>query len=197
VEIIYRDGKKKDCLRLAELDNIASQGAVNYLFHDLVPGFTPVQVVAHGLEGDDHPHSYRSAIVAEYNNEVVGMALSYPSRFHGVTEEMKGFFPAERLEHFKHFFSARVEDSLFLDALGVLPEFRGKGIGTELIHLTEKKAVENGHTVVSLMVFADNTEARRLYERCGFAVVETVELLPHDLIPHEGGCLLMSCRIAV
>ncbi len=197
MEIVYREGRRKDSLRLAELDDMASQGAVDYLFRDLVPGLAPVQVVAHGLEGDDFPHSYQSAIAAEYNQEVVGMALSYPSHFHGITEEMRDFFPAERLEHFKHFFSARVENSLFLDALGILAEFRGKGIGSALISLTKKKAVKAGYDFLSLMVFADNWDARRLYERCGFVVVETVELPPHELMPHEGGCLLMSSDIGL
>jgi hypothetical protein len=45
------------------------------------------------------------------------------------------------------------------------------------------------------MVFADNTDAQRLYVRCGFKTVESVELKSHELIPHEGGCLLMKCEI--
>ena len=45
------------------------------------------------------------------------------------------------------------------------------------------------------MVFADNLDAKRLYVRCGFKTVKSVELKPHALIPHEGGCLLMKCEI--
>jgi ribosomal protein S18 acetylase RimI-like enzyme len=73
--------------------------------------------------------------------------------------------------------------------------FRGKGIGTQLIALTKKKAKEEGFKALSLMVLADNTDAQRLYARCGFKTVAAVELKSHDLIPHEGGCLLLKCEI--
>ncbi len=81
METKYRSGKKQDCVKLAELINIASDGVVEYLFHDLVPGMTPTQVVAHNLENDNYPHSYRSAVVAEEESDVIGMALSYPSSY--------------------------------------------------------------------------------------------------------------------
>jgi hypothetical protein len=45
------------------------------------------------------------------------------------------------------------------------------------------------------MVLADNADAQRLYVRCGFKILESVELKSHELIPHEGGCLLMKCEI--
>lgn len=80
--IQYRPGKKKDSNNIAELVDIVSGGAVEYLFHDLVPDMTPVQVVAHNLKNDYYPHSYKSTVVALDGQEIVGMALSYPSAFH-------------------------------------------------------------------------------------------------------------------
>jgi ribosomal protein S18 acetylase RimI-like enzyme len=103
--------------------------------------------------------------------------------------------PKDRLEHFKSFYSSRVDDSLFLNALCVAERFRGKGIGTKLISLTKKKAKEGGFKALSLMVFADNKNAQRLYRRCGLKIAEAVELKSHEIIPHEGGCLLMKCVI--
>ena len=55
MEIKYRPGKKQDCPKIAELINIASEGVVEYLFHDLVPGATPVQAVAHSLGNENSP----------------------------------------------------------------------------------------------------------------------------------------------
>lgn len=197
MNIIYREGRKEDSLRLAELINIASEGVVEYLFHDLIPDLTPVQIIAHNLESDKYPRSYKSTIVAESNGKIVGMALSIPSQFHRITEEMKNFFPEERLAHLKNFFSTRIENSLLLDTLCVEEEFRGKGIGGELISLTEKKAKENSYDALSLIVFADNTAAQRLYKRCGFEIVKKVKLESHQLIPHEGGCFLMKYNITL
>lgn len=84
----YRTGERKDCKKLAELTTIASDGIVEYLFHNLVSGMTPIQVVAHNLENDNYPHSYRSAVVAAEETDVIGMALSYPSSYHKITDEM-------------------------------------------------------------------------------------------------------------
>ena len=195
MEITYRQGKKEDCNLLAEFVSIASDGIIDFMFHDLIPGVTPVQIVARNLESGDYPRSYKNAIVAECEKEIVGMALSIPSQFHKITKEMENFFPADKLGHLKQFFSARVEDSLLLDTLCVDEKFRGKGIGAELISLTKKKATKAGYNILSLIVLADNNNAQRLYWRCGFELVENVELKPNKFIPHQGGCLLIMCKI--
>ena len=83
---------------------------------------TPVQIVTHNLESDKYPLSYKNAIVAESDDKIVGMALSIPSHYHKITDEMQEFFPEERLEHLNHFFSARVDNSLLLDTLCVNEE---------------------------------------------------------------------------
>jgi ribosomal protein S18 acetylase RimI-like enzyme len=195
IEIEYRQGKKRDCAKLAEFINMASDGVVEYLFRDLVPGMTPVQVVTHNLKRDDGPHSYKSAAVAMDNDDVVGMALSYPSAHHKITPEMRGFFPADRLEHLGPFYSARIENTWYLDTLGVTESHRRRGIGERLISLTKERSAENGFHVLSLIVFADNTTAISVYERTGFTVERKVELSGNDLIRHEGGCLLMKCDL--
>ncbi|MBT8357572.1 MAG: GNAT family N-acetyltransferase [Desulfobacterales bacterium] len=194
-DINYTPGEKEDCAKLAELVNIASDGVVDYLFHDLVPGMTPVQVMAHNYENDNYPHSYKSAIIASDKNEIVGMALSYPSCFHKISDEMRSFFPVERLEHFRAFYSSRVENSWFLDALCVVESHRRCGIGEKLISLTKQKAVENGYHALSLIVFADNALALPVYKNTGFEIVQKVELGGNEFIKHDDGCLLMNCEI--
>ncbi|MEN8245600.1 MAG: N-acetyltransferase [Thermodesulfobacteriota bacterium] len=139
MNISYRSGRTDDCPVLAKLVNIASEGVVEFLFNGLIPEMTPEQMVAHNLSTDSSYYSYKNAIVAEYNNDPIGVSLSYPSHFHKITEEMKQFLPKDRLEHFKNFYSYRVEDSLFLNALCVDGVFRRKGIGAELISLTHVK----------------------------------------------------------
>jgi len=191
----YRPGEKKDCLKLAELISVASDGVVEYLFHDLVPAMTAVQVVAQDLEEGNAPESYKSSVVAVDAKDVAGMALSYPSSYHKVTDEMRGFFPADRLEHLRHYYSSRVENTWMLDALGVFDNYRRRGIAEKLISLTKERAIENGYNTLSLIVFADNALAIPLYERTGFEVVQKIELRSNEFIKHNNGCLLMRCEI--
>lgn len=133
--------------------------------------------------------------MATYQQRIVGMTLSYPSSYHHITEEMRQFLPPERLEHFQQFYAARIDQSLYLDTICVDEHFRGQNIGSQLLSLTKKRAQEQGFDTMSLIVFADNTRAQRLYRRCGFQLVKQVELRRHALIPHDGGCLLMKCEL--
>ena len=194
-DIQFREGRIEDCYRISELDDMASGGAIDYLFHDLIPNIAPVQVVAQNLEQDNYPYTYKSAIVAKHCNRVIGFSLSYPAEFHTISQEMRRYFPPERLAHFNDFFTTRVEGSFFLDGLGVDPDYQRNGIGSRLIDFTKEKAHSEGYTALSLIVFADNIEAIRLYERCGFQTVKRIELQPHERIPHQGGCFLMNCEM--
>lgn len=193
--ITYRSGRKADCRRIAELDAIASGGAIDFLFHDLVPGMTPVDVVTTELEQDRYPHTFRNVIVAQHESRIVGMALSFPAQHHTISDEMREFLPADRLAHFHHFFSSRIDGSYFLDALSVDHRFRRLGIGGKLIDLTAHKARQEGFASLSLITFADNSIARRLYAQKGFVVVRPIDLKPHKRIPHQGGCVLMNCDV--
>jgi ribosomal protein S18 acetylase RimI-like enzyme len=195
MKIKYRPGDKDDCAKLAELISIASGGVVEYLFKDVVPGMTPVQVVADSLEKDNNPFTYKSAIVATDQNDIVGMALSYPCSYHKITNEMRRFFPEDRLEHLRQFYAAGVDDSWYLDDLCVVEGHRKKGIGQKLISLTKEKAIENRYNILSLIVFADNKLAIPVYKRTGFEIVQRVELRGNEFIHHNDGCYLMKCEM--
>ncbi len=191
VNIRYRQGRENGCRELAELISLSSGGVVDYLYQDLIPGESAVEVIAGTLKKDIYPITYRNTIVAEYDHETAGMALSFPSRFHGVNPETASLLPRDRFEHMRDFYHARVDGSWYIDSLGVFERFRRKGIGKRLIELTQEHAVKQGYRVVSLIVFADNTPALELYRSLGFQVQRHVDLQGNDLIPHFGGCLLL------
>ncbi len=58
----------------------------------------------------------------------------------------------------------------YLYAFRVRPDFRGLGIGTELIRSAETRLAEHGFHEAVIAVSKDNPEARRLYERLGYQV---------------------------
>ena len=60
------------------------------------------------------------------------------------------------------------EDMVYIEALAVAAQARGKGIGTRLLNDGEAWAVRQGRKRMALHVLLKNTRARRLYERMGF-----------------------------
>jgi len=65
------------------------------------------------------------------------------------------------------------EGQLLLDALAVAASARGQGVGTLLLHAVFEFAREHGYRSVRLDVVDTNPDARRLYERLGFAPTHT------------------------
>ncbi|KAL3900241.1 MAG: hypothetical protein SGARI_006286, partial [Bacillariaceae sp.] len=63
------------------------------------------------------------------------------------------------------------EGEFYIDALSVLAETRGKGVGTKLLQWAEEVAREKGDTKLVLGVMEGNP-AERLYTRFGFVEVE-------------------------
>ena len=54
--------------------------------------------------------------------------------------------------------------------MGLLPPYRGRGIGAALMERALADAKAKGFTRIELTVRADNERAKRLYEKFGFAV---------------------------
>jgi hypothetical protein len=62
--------------------------------------------------------------------------------------------------------------------------------------LTKAKAQKSGYELLSLIVFADNSPALALYKLLGFEVVQNIKLEGNEFIPHQGGCVLLRCKVA-
>jgi ribosomal-protein-alanine N-acetyltransferase len=61
-----------------------------------------------------------------------------------------------------------VVDQAHINNLAVLPELRGRGLGTQLLEAVMAEAAHLGASVLTLEVRQSNEPALRLYERAGF-----------------------------
>lgn len=191
MNILYRSGKVEDCAKIGEGIEKASGGILEFLFHGLVSDQTPGEIMADLLRDETGNESYKNAIVAEYQNDIIGIVYSYPAKFHEISDATRKFFPGDRLKFLAEFYNSRVEDSLFLDSIYVDEKFRGQGIGSKLIALTKQKAREEGYKQLSLMVMSDNQVARQAYERSSFKIVKHINVKEHWLMPNKGGIYLL------
>lgn len=62
---------------------------------------------------------------------------------------------------------AELPDTWYLDSLHVIPEARGKGVGTRLIRTMGKYALENHYAKMSICIVRGNDAAGSLYRKLG------------------------------
>lgn len=72
-------------------------------------------------------------------------------------------------------------DEFFISNLGILPAMQGRSFGSQMLAFAEEIACGNNLKKCSLIVGGYNRDARRLYERIGYRVVETVNAEKADL----------------
>jgi len=75
--------------------------------------------------------------------------------------------------------SQNFERTAWIELIAVLPHRRNQGCGAWLLQNCEEKALLNGATGIELRVDAQNTSARRMYERVGYVLSSE----------RSGGCL--------
>lgn len=74
----------------------------------------------------------------------------------------------------------RGRETLYLEDLSVLPQFRGRGVGTALLKAVARFAVSRGLPSVTWLMMAWNENARRVYTAAGAEI-------------EDGNCL---CRLS-
>lgn len=156
---------------------------------------TVTQILTYNLESEKGYDSYKSVIVAEDNLDIIGMIQSYSSVYHRIDEEMRSFFPEEKLEQFKEFYESKIDNSLLINSMFVHEDYRCKGIGTRFISLAKEKGKSLDFDTLSLFVLADNLNAQKVYQSNGFKISKEIKLKNSVGINHTDGIYLMVCDI--
>lgn len=202
-QLVYRPAVPDDNRAIADLICQAGGGLYEFLFDDLIPFVTASDIVAAGVGMSGGPLSYENCLVASSASAgIVGVANFFPAD--SLAEETFLSLVSDRFDHIGPMLRLRDRGSMFLNAIAVAGNYRGNGVGTHLIALTEAASQEAGLSRLSLHVWVDNVAAIRLYKRHGFVEVGIAELAVAPRLPHRGGSLLMrkilptpSRRIAV
>ena len=63
------------------------------------------------------------------------------------------------------------EGEIYIDTIAVSENFRGKGIGTEILDYLIEELANKQNKTLGLLVDFTNPNAKKLYERKGFKVV--------------------------
>lgn len=195
MDITYRNAQGNDSPILGEYIYYASDGMLDYLFKDTIPGMTVTQLLTYGLQDEQRYNSYISVIVAENKQQIIGMIQAYSTIHHKIDDEMRSIIPGERLEQLKEFYNSGVDNSFLINAMYVDEKFRRKGIAGNLVSMVAGEAKTLGFDKLSLFVLSDNIPARRLYDSNGFNTVKEILFSDIAKINHQGGINLMTCNI--
>ena len=130
---------------------------------------------------EDSQYSYRNAFVAEINGNAVGAVVAYDGAelypLRKTTLEIIYKHTAKELQ------IADETDSseFYLDSLAVLPEYRGRGIGAQLILAVKDRAFNEYNKNLGLLVDFENPDAERLYQSVGFERADVKDFLGHKM----------------
>ncbi|MBR5844689.1 MAG: GNAT family N-acetyltransferase [Rikenellaceae bacterium] len=167
---------RKAAIGDAELIAVAICMAIGYDHtHPLYPVF--LELAAR----DKAQYSYHNTLIAEVDGVAAGAIVGYDGA--QLKELREPIF--ELLE--RHLDSPpKIEDEteageFYLDSLGVLPRFRGLGVGRRLLTTMRDKAFAAGHERVGLLVDFDNPRAEQLYTSLGFSRVGEKMSLGHRM----------------
>ena len=189
---LYRDARRDDARALAQLIEIAGEGIPTFLWSQQArDGQTPLDVGTERAAREDANFSYRNAVVAHLDGRIAGMLLAYrlppPSaKERAELPQIPALLrPLVELEY-------QVPETFYVNALAVFAAYRGAGIGASLLTIAQARARASGCDRLSVQVFAENEGARRLYQRCGYSVVDRRPIIAHACYPYSTEVLLLT-----
>ena len=168
-KIVTRPATKADATEIALLVNIATHGGIGIGWahaDGIDEAYDPAEMGRLEMLKDDE-FGWRNVTMATTDDgEIAGMLLGY------LEPEQKRQVPANTMAFMVPILELEYEavSTWFISMLGVHIGWRGKGVGSALLDVAESKQAQSHARGLSLIVEDVNSDARRLYERRGFAV---------------------------
>ncbi len=146
---------------------------------------------------EDENYSYKNVDLAKDGSIIAGLAFSYAADLNVITPEIKSFLSKDRIEWLSYFSENIVNNSWYINTLGVAKELRRQGIAKKLLNQASLRALKNGFQCLSLHVYEDNNTAIELYESFGFVIEKRVNLTRHPFFETRNlsANILMKCEL--
>ena len=158
--ITIRPARADDADRLAELVNCAEEGMLLYLSGKLASAGKSGEHTGQ----DEGSSLLGNASIIEVDGKAVGCLIGYeiPNRPEPMAEYMPIVFaPVQELANL-------APSTWCVSVLAVLPDYRGNGLGSQLLRVAEENGRRCGKRGMSAIVSDTNIGARCVFERCGY-----------------------------
>ncbi|EPY2303237.1 TPA: GNAT family N-acetyltransferase [Clostridium sporogenes] len=156
--MIFELGKVNDIDELEQLYNDLNDylaKGVNY--PGWIKGIYPVRQNA--IDGIKHGNLY----VLKYNGKIIGSVI--------LNHEPESAYHKAKWE-----FESDYSDVLVVYTFVVHPKFLKCGVGKSLMDFSIEHSIKLGAKSIRLDVYEGNTPAIKLYKKCGFKYIDTVDL---------------------
>lgn len=177
-KIMVRAARREDATVIARAVAMAIGDEValrNYCGDDYLAVLTEI------ARREGTQYSWEFALVAEVEGAQAGAVVGYDGA--RLAELREGTFAVlrEQIGRVPTIADETEAGEVYLDSVGVLPEFRGLGVGRALVDALAEKAFTEGHKRVGLIVDFDNPQAEKLYASLGFERVGTKQFFGHKM----------------
>jgi len=130
--------------------------------------------------------------VAENEGDVVAAMGAYPVALSRAEQDIDSGEANERNAHFLPLRPLMRDDAFHIARLGVLVQARRLGIARGLVATAEAAARDAELSLLTLIVWADNDAALKLYDALGFVEKDSAEIAAHPRLERHGKMLLLG-----
>ena len=175
---MIRRARKEEAAQIAELfmlawpveDILESNGLTYEQLHESMSAIAA---------SEETIYSYENTLVTEIDGKVVGAMCAYDGADYQRLKQpiVDALGPGCMFAKLKE----TEAGEFYLDSVGVLPEYRGRGIASRIIEAQCKRAASLGHKVAGLIVDVDKPQAEALYARLGFTYLDDKDFFGHTM----------------
>ena len=176
--INIRKAQKEDASQIAELfmlawpvEDILNSNGITYdqLHKSITEAAASEQTI----------YSYENTYIAETEGKIVGAMCAYDGAdYQRLKQPIVDIIGKDSM--FAHLKETEAGE-FYLDSVGVLEEYRGRGIASKLFAAQIERARTLGHTWAGLIVDEDKPQAEALYTRLGFRHIDQKDFFGHAM----------------
>ncbi len=197
MKVHFKIARQQDAAQIANWINDVGHGHIKYLLDGLVLHRSALQHLELVL-CEDPNYSYKNVDLALQGSDIVGLVFSYNSLSNELTSEMINVLSEDRVQWMRYFSDHQINNSWYINTLGVVKEYQRQGLGRQLLHQASKRALQNDIQCLSLHVYENNIEAINLYESYGFTKEKKINLTAHPFFVSRNlaANYLMKCDVS-
>lgn len=168
--MIIRKARKNDYKAVAQYLFYAMEDIVFKFLNNDNPE-TAVSFLEYFVQQENNQYSYENCYVIELENKVIGTANIYDgSELTTLRNPIESYIKTKFNPDFQPEDETQ-KGEIYLDTLGISPEFRGQGLGSKFLIFLIDEICQKQNKNFGLLVDKENPKAKKLYLSLGFEVV--------------------------